>query len=419
MKAKIITIGDEILIGQIVDTNSAWMATELNKAGIAVDEILSISDDERTIIDTLSESLESHKLTLVTGGLGPTKDDITKRALCKLFDCDMKNDVRSYEHNEKMLTERGIGFTELNKEQSLVPSVCRVLFNRNGTAPGMLFERNGHFLASMPGVPYEMKAIFSEELSPLFAEMTEGGCVMHRTMITTGIAESILAQKIEAWENALPKGIKLAYLPNPNGVRLRLSSYTLPAEQASAYIEHAFASLGELIPEYIIGYEDATVEKVVAAMLTESGRTLSVAESCTGGRISSRFTAMAGASAYYLGGVTSYSNDVKAEVLGVSRDDLEKFGAVSEPVARAMAEGVKRLTGSDYALSTTGIAGPDGGTAEKPVGTVWMAVATPHGTIAEKRVFNAERAVTIERASAFVIDMLRKELLKEKNGSER
>lgn len=414
MRAKIITIGDEILIGQIVDTNSAWLSSELNKCGIAVGEILSVSDNGDCISSCLDEALRDYELVLVTGGLGPTKDDITKQSLCSLFACGLKNDEASFEHNRAMLTQRGIPFTELNRCQSNVPEACTVLFNRNGTAPGMMFERDGHYLVCMPGVPYEMKTIFAEQLAPRLDKIFRLGAVYHKTMITTGMAESVLAATIERWETDLHEGLKLAYLPNPNGVRLRLSSYTLGKEEAEHAVEEAFRELGKIIPDNIVGYEGASVESAVADMLRERGYTLSVAESCTGGRIASRFTAMAGASDYFLGGVTAYTVAVKSEVLGVPQATISEYGVVSEPVARAMAEGVAALTGSDFAIATTGVAGPSGGTEQTPVGTVWMAVKTPWGTVAEVRVFNSEREVNIERASAYAMDMLRMQLKKAK-----
>jgi len=412
MRAKIITIGDEILIGQIVDTNSAWLSSELNRYGISVGEILSISDDGTTIVSALDEALRLYELVLVTGGLGPTKDDITKQSLCRLFDCGLKDDAASSAHNREMLGERGIPFTELNRSQSSVPEACTVLFNRNGTAPGMMFGRDGHYLVCMPGVPYEMKTIFTEQLAPRLGEIFRLGAVYHRTMITTGIAESVLAATIESWEDNLPAGLKLAYLPNPNGVRLRLSSYTLGKEEAERAVGEAFRKLEDIIPGNIVGYEGASVESAVADMLRDGGYTLSVAESCTGGRIASRFTAMAGASDYLLGGVTAYTVAMKCRVLGVPEKLIEEHGVVSEPVARAMAEGVAALTGSHFAIATTGVAGPSGGTEETPVGTVWMAVVTPWGTVAERRVFNSEREVNIERASAYAIDMLRRQIVK-------
>lgn len=410
MRAKIVTIGDEILIGQIVDTNSAWLSSELNRYGIAVGEILSISDDGDVIVSALDAAMRDYDLVLVTGGLGPTKDDITKQSLCRLFGCGLKNDEASFDHNRDMLEERGIPFTELNRRQSEVPEACTVLFNRNGTAPGMLFGRDGHYMACMPGVPYEMKTIFAEQLAPRLDGMFRLGAVYHRTMITTGIAESVLTATIEGWETGLRDGLKLAYLPNPNGVRLRLSSYSLGREEAEEAVEKAFRELEKIIPDNIIGYEGASVESAVADMLREKGYTLSVAESCTGGRISSRFTAMAGASDYFLGGVTAYTAAMKSGVLGVPEALIAEYGVVSEPVARAMAEGVAALTGSDFAIATTGVAGPSGGTVQTPVGTVWMAVRTPDGTVAEVRVFNSEREVNIERASAYAMDMLRRRL---------
>lgn len=408
IKASIITIGDEILIGQIVDTNSASIARHLNTAGITVEEKLSIGDDASQIISTLNRSLTHSQIIIITGGLGPTKDDITKHTLADFFHSTLIKDEAVAEHVCRMLTARGIEYNALNQSQSLVPECCTVLHNAHGTAPGMWFEaENGAVVISLPGVPFEMEHLMEDEVMPRLKEHFSLRANIHRTMITSGLPESMLAERISEWEEALPNHIKLAYLPAPNIVRLRLSSYDSDDEQATRdEIEALFDRLYDIIPEHIVGFEDASVQELVHHLLSENGLTLATAESCTGGTIASRFTAMAGASAYFLCGVVAYANEIKAEVLGVNPEDIERYGAVSEPVARQMAEGVRRLSGADYAIATTGIAGPSGGSDKKPVGTVWLAVATPTRTLSTMRPSGTDRGQIISRASAYAIEML-------------
>lgn len=410
MKATILTIGDEILIGQIVDTNSVSIAKHLNTAGIVVREKISIGDDRTQILDTVSRALHGSEVTVITGGLGPTKDDITKKTLAELFNSDMHYDETVAAHVERMLTARGIDFNELNRSQALVPDACTVLFNAHGTAPGMWFERDGHVVVSLPGVPYEMEHLMQDEVMPRLKARFSLRQIVHRTMITAGLPESMLAKRIETWENALPPYLKLAYLPNPGAVRLRLSAYEVEGESVAREIERQFEALRRIIPHNVLGYETATMQELVHRILTERRQTLATAESCTGGVIASRFTAMPGASAYFLCGVVSYSNEAKIRVLGVDADTIARYGAVSEQVARQMAEGVRRVAGADYAIATTGIAGPTGGSAEKPVGTVWIAVATPAGTVAQCRQCGTDRGQIIDRASAFAIGLLRDSL---------
>ena len=407
MKATIITIGDEILIGQIVDTNSVSIAKHLNAAGIVVREKISIGDDRTQIIETAERALAGSEVTVITGGLGPTKDDITKKTLAEMFRSDMRYDERVARHVKKMLAERGIEFNELNRSQAIVPACCTVLFNAHGTAPGMWFEREGHVVVSLPGVPFEMEHLMEDEVMPRLKTRFALRQIVHRTMITAGLPESMLAKRIEAWENALPPYLKLAYLPNPGAVRLRLSAYEVEGESVAREIENRFEALRRIIPHNIIGFETATMQEVVHKILTERSLTLATAESCTGGSIAARFTAMPGASAYFLCGVVSYSNESKAELLGVDPADIARYGAVSEQVARQMAEGVRRAAGADYGVATTGIAGPSGGSAEKPVGTVWIAVATPRETVAILKQCGTNRGQIIDRASAFAIGLLR------------
>ena len=411
MNASIITIGDEILIGQIVDTNSVSIARHLNGAGIVVREKLSIGDDREQIVAAVRRALEQSQVVVITGGLGPTKDDITKKTLAEMFGNELVCDSAVAAHVERMLAARGIVFNELNRSQALVPACCTVLFNAHGTAPGMWFEQEGRVVVSLPGVPFEMEHLMQDEVMPRLKARFALRQIVHRTLITSGLAESMLAERIEAWENALPSYLKLAYLPNPGTVRLRLSAYEVEGESVAREIERQFEELRTMIPEYVVGYETVTVQELVHNTLTERGLTLATAESCTGGVIASRFTAMPGASAYFLCGVVSYSNEAKAGVLGVDPAAIREFGAVSEPVARQMAEGARRICGADFAVATTGIAGPTGGSDEKPVGTVWIAVATPRGTVAVCRQCGTDRGQIIDRASSYAISLLREELL--------
>jgi len=314
-------------------------------------------------------------------------------------------------HVERMLSARGIAYNELNRSQALVPDCCTVLFNDHGTAPGMWFERNGHVVVSLPGVPFEMEHLMTDRVMPRLKERFALRQIVHRTLVTAGLAESMLAERIEAWENALPSYLKLAYLPAPGMVRLRLSAYEVEGDQAAREIEARFAALERLIPQYVVGYETATVQQLVHRILTDAGRTLAVAESCTGGTIASRFTALPGASAYFLCGVVSYSNEAKCDVLGVDPEAIRRHGAVSEEVARQMAEGVRRIARADYGVATTGIAGPAGGSPGKPVGTVWIAVAGPERTIARCKQSGSDRGQIIDRASAAAIALLKEEIM--------
>ena len=416
MKATILTIGDEILIGQIVDTNSVSIAKHLNAAGIVVREKISIGDDRAQITGAVERALRMSEVTIVTGGLGPTKDDITKKTLAELFRSDMRYDERVAAHVERMLAERGIDFNELNRSQAMVPACCTVLFNAYGTAPGMWFERDGHVVVSLPGVPFEMEHLMQDEVMPRLKARFALRQIVHRTMITAGLPESMLAERIAAWESALPPYLKLAYLPNPGAVRLRLSAYEVEGESVSHEIDRQFAALQRIIPRYVLGFERATMQEIVHNLLTQRRQTLATAESCTGGSIAARFTAMPGASAYFLCGVVAYSNESKNNLLGVDPETIASRGAVSEEVARQMAEGARRITGADYAVATTGIAGPAGGTEQKPVGTVWMAVAGPHRTVTLLKQCGTDRGQVIDRASAFALALLRDEIERDAAG---
>lgn len=410
MKSTIITIGDEILIGQILDTNSRYISQALNRLGVVVAERTSIGDSAEQIVETLDRALAATDIVIITGGLGPTKDDITKHTLTRYFGSELVYNEQVGDFVRELLSRRGIAFNELNRGQAMVPACCTVLHNAHGTAPGMWFERDGKVVVSLPGVPFEMVHLIDDIVVPMLRERFALKAIVHRTMITSGIAESILAERIAAWEDALPEVLHLAYLPAPNIVRLRLSAYEVDGESVAAMIDEQFERLKAIIPEAIVGFEDATVEQLVHNTLIAQGKTLSVAESCTGGNVAAKFTAMAGASAYFHAGVVSYSNEAKIDILGVSAEDLTRYGAVSEAVAMQMAAGVRRAGQSDYGISTTGIAGPSGGSAEKPVGTVWIGISTPERTFAVMKNCGTDRGQIIQRATAYAIKMLYEEL---------
>ena len=411
MNATIITIGDEILIGQIVDTNSASISRKLNAIGIAISEKISIGDTKEAIVTTVKRAMQSSEVVIITGGLGPTKDDITKSTLAEMFNSAMRYDETEGEHIRTLLARRGIAFTELNRNQALVPECCTVLHNAHGTAPGMWFDTpTGGVVVSLPGVPFEMEHLMDDIVVPRLESRFQLRSIVHTTIITRGIPESILAERIAAWEDALPDYLHLAYLPAPNIVRLRLSAYDIDKAEAESAINIEIEKLRAIIGDNIVGIEGATIEKLVHDMLIQRGATLAVAESCTGGTIAAKFTAIAGASQYFMAGIVSYSNASKCDILGVRMEDIEREGAVSECVARQMAEGARRVAGADFAIATTGIAGPTGGSELKPVGTVWIAVATPTGTIAQMRNSGTDRGQIISRASAYAIEMLYNEL---------
>ncbi len=412
MIAEIITIGDEILIGQIVDTNAVWISAQLNALGVTVGRRVTVGDDGDEIAACINAARRRARIVIMTGGLGPTKDDITKHVAARIFGCGLVRNEEQYELNKAQLMRRGIEFNELNAGQSDVPEECKVLHNHYGTAPGMWFDcEEGSVLVFLPGVPHEMKKMMELSVLPKLKERFPLRDVVHRTAVTFGIAESVLAERIAEWERALPAHLHLAYLPNPAQMKLRLSAYDVDGREVRREIEERFAELEEIVKDHLIGYDDDTLPSVVARLLTERGASLAVAESCTGGALSAKFTAMSGASDYFKGGVTAYANDVKTGVLGVSESDIAVHGAVSREVAEQMAEGVRRLCGADYGLSTTGIAGPTGGTDDKPVGTVWMAVATPEGVVSSLMTGGRLREHNIEHACARVIYMLYRELV--------
>lgn len=411
VRAEIITIGDEILIGQIVDTNSAWIADRLADLGVVVHQITSISDNADHIRQAMDRSLEYADVVIITGGLGPTKDDITKRTLAEYFGMPLVRDADTLEHVSAMMAARGVDFNVSNQDQALVPEGCGVLRNENGTAPGMVFDvavdGNQCLVFSLPGVPFEMKALFDQRAAKDIAVRFGPQHVVHRTINLFGIAESVLSELIEPWELALPPYLHLAYLPGARVIRLRLSAYGDTPDDVEDVIDAQFAALRPLVSRYFLGDDPMSVEGALAVLLMAQKATLAVAESCTGGAMSARVTAMAGASCYYKGGVCAYSNDIKCRLLNVDAGVIERHGAVSIEVAEAMASGVRDVMGSTYGVATTGVAGPGGGTDEKPVGMVCVAVAWDGGVQSRVLQLGQLREQNIERSATYAFDMLR------------
>ena len=411
IQTEIITIGDEILIGQIVDTNSAWLAVELNKAGIELKQITSVHDDEQHIIDAVDAALTRADIVLITGGIGPTKDDITKQTLCKYFDTTLVFDEQVLQNIEAVFARRNLKLNELTRLQAMVPQNAVIIQNQQGTAPVTWFEKNGKVVVSMPGVPFEMKHIMTNEIIPRLQAHFSTPAVLHKTVQVYGYPESALAMKIADWENALPEYLHLAYLPNYGIIRLRLSGVSDDMLMLDFTLNQQIGSLTKILGDAIIACEDVPVEQLIATMLVSQEKTLAVAESCTGGHIAHRLTSFSGSSAFFKGGVVAYDNDVKANVLRVSRETLNTHGAVSKEVVEQMAEGARRLLKTDVAIATSGIAGPTGGTAEKPVGTVWIAVCSADTMISREFRFGTLREQNIQRTTQTALIMLR-EMLK-------
>ncbi|WP_224489212.1 competence/damage-inducible protein A [Robertkochia flava] len=412
MQAEIITIGDEILIGQIIDSNSAFIAKALNRIGISVYQITSVQDDRQHILQAFSDAESRVDVVIVTGGLGPTKDDITKHTLCEYFEDELVQDREVLEHVEWLFKQYiSSPISEINRRQALVPSRCRVLKNHFGTAPGMWMERNGKVFVSLPGVPYEMKALIENAVLPLLQDTYHRPFILHKTMITYGLGESAIANKIEAWEDALPHHIKLAYLPNLGKVRLRLTARGEDNEALTEEVDRLFKALYPMIGDYIVGFEEeGLVEAAIGALLAEKKETLAVAESCTGGALAARITSVPGASRYFNGGIVSYATKVKEEVLGVSADLIKTHSVVSAVVAEAMALGVRQHLGATYGVATTGNAGPEKGESDAEVGTVFIAIATEDGVFSEKFNFGNHREKVVNRAVNKALEMLRKEI---------
>lgn len=403
---EIITIGDEILIGQIVDTNSAWMAVELNKAGFVVKQISSVGDSRQHILNSIDEAFSRADIVLMTGGIGPTKDDITKHVLCEYFNTRLIFSEEEYGHIEAMFAVRGRKVNELTKAQAMVPEMARVFRNKLGTAPVTWFEKDDKVLVSMPGVPYEMMGSMTSDIIPALKSKYETKEVKHKTFLVKGFPESELAMKIASWEDSLGSDLKLAYLPNFGLVKLRLSGVHANADWLNALIENRSKELREILGSAIIAEEDLPLEKLAGMRLHEMGVSLATAESCTGGLIGHTISSVPGSSGYYKGTIVAYANEVKVSVLGVDPELIESCGAVSKEVAEMMSQSVLGLTGADYAISSTGIAGPDGGTPEKPVGTVWISVSSRAYTRSECFHFKLNRKLNVERSVQNALLML-------------
>jgi len=417
MTTEIITIGDELLIGQVVNTNASWMAKRLNENGAVVRQITSVSDSADEITRTLREAEERADVLLLTGGLGPTHDDITKDILCKYFQTELILNEKVLENIKGFFQRKGLPLTELNRKQALVPKGCTVIENPLGTAPGLAFHKNGKLFVAMPGVPYEMKHIMETFVIPWLQDNYPGNIILHKTVMTQGIGESFLAAIISDWVNELPTEIKLAYLPSPGIVRLRLSITGNDSEAMFNLLNTEIEKLQKLIPEYFWGFDDEKLEAVVGEVLKKLGRSVCTAESCTGGYIAHRITGVPGSSDYFKGSVIAYDNQVKEKLLKVPPDMIERYGAVSREVVEKMAQEACKLLQTDYAVSVSGIAGPDGGTDEKPVGTVWIAVAGPDTTVSKRFLFGDERERNIVRAGTAALGLLRSELIK-KEGAD-
>lgn len=414
MKAAIVTIGDEILIGQIVDTNSGFIAKALDRIGVEVQEMLSISDSREHILNTFSKLQNTVDIVIITGGLGPTKDDITKKTFCDYFEDELVVDAVVLEH----VTELIEGFykrpiTQINKDQALVPSKCTVLHNQYGTAPGIWMKKENTVFVSLPGVPFEMKHLIDEVIIPKVIQEFNRPYIIHKTILTYGRGESAVAEQIEDWENNLPEFIKLAYLPSFGSVRLRLSARGIDKEILEKAIEVNVVSLTKIIGDIIVGFdEDTSIEIVLAKKLTKQNVTIATAESCTGGKIAQLLSAVPGASKYFNGSVVAYSAEVKQNVLNVSADLIEKHSVVSAEVVEAMALNVRKLLKSDYAIATTGNAGPSKGESNAEVGTVFIALATPNGVLVEKFNFGQPREKVIDRAVIKAMEIVLKEISK-------
>jgi len=409
MLAEIITIGDEILIGQIVDTNSAWMARQLNDIGIRIKQISSVSDDRVHILNTLKEAAGRAELILITGGLGPTKDDITKKTLCEYFGVGLVMNEGALANVERIFMRLRGTLTELlevNRQQALVPENCEVIQNKNGTAPCMWFNEGGKIYVSLPGVPHEMMYLMEGDILPKLKATFKLPAIVHHTILTVGEGESYLANRIADIEDSLPAHIKLAYLPKLGQVRLRLSGYGENEAVLKAEVKTYADKIVGRVKNAVVAEKDIPLEKAILNQMEKKGLTLSVAESCTGGYISQLFTLHPGSSKVFLGGGVTYSNGLKQQILGVKAETLAQFGAVSEETAREMVEGALRNFKSDYAIAVTGIAGPDGGSPEKPVGTVFIAVANINKTFAKKLTFGNKRQQNIERSAIAALNML-------------
>ncbi|HQV36298.1 MAG: CinA family nicotinamide mononucleotide deamidase-related protein [Flavobacterium sp.] len=413
MKATIITIGDEILIGQITDTNSGFIAKSLEKIGVQVHEMISISDDKSHILETFAKVQNEVDFVIITGGLGPTKDDITKITFCDYFQDTLQRNSTVENHIVALFTKMNFNVSQVNRDQALVPSKAIVLQNQFGTAPGMWMTKEKTVFVSLPGVPYEMKAIVTNELVPKIVSEYKRPYILHKTILTYGQGESIVAERIESWEDNLPGFVKLAYLPSPGRVRLRLTARGSNEKILQTTINELVEKLVEIIGDIIVGFEeDESIEVVLGELLSQKGLTLSTAESCTGGKISEIITSISGSSNYFRGGIVSYATDTKVSLLGVKQTTIDAFSVVSTQVAEEMALGVQKVLSSDFAVATTGNAGPSKGDADASLGTVCVAIATPNGVFSEQFNFGQPRQKVIDRAVNKGLEMLLKEILK-------
>lgn len=411
MRAAIITIGDELLIGQTIDTNSAWMGAELSKSGFDVYRMTSIHDRKEDIINSLTEASGKSDVVLITGGLGPTSDDITKQTLCDFFNTHLVINAEVLSMIDEMMSRRNFPMTENNRRQAEVPESCLVLKNATGTAPGMWFEKDNTIFISMPGVPHEMKHIMTEHVLPELNKRFTSQVIIHKNIMTYGTFEAKLAEILVDFEAGLPENIKLAYLPASGVIKLRLTGTGTDHESLSDIINKQVRNLYRIIPDLIFAEDEESLEMVIGKLLTMKNSTVCTAESCTGGQIAQMLTSTSGSSAYYNGTIVAYANTIKTQLLGIKEDTLKKYGAVSEEVVSEMAKSAKSLFGTDYCVATSGIAGPDGGTETKPVGTLWIAVASEKGIITEKRVFGNDRITNINRFSLAALNLLRKQII--------
>ena len=411
MTAYIITIGDEILIGQIVDTNSAWMGQQLNMQGIQVGKIVTVSDTHKDITEAVDSAFSEADIILLTGGLGPTKDDITKKALADYFGVDMRFSESTYNRIQRLFQKLGKSMTEAHHEQSYMPANADLLMNKMGTAPGMWFEHEGKVLVSMPGVPYEMKYLMEVEVLPKLKNQFPGKPIAHRTILTVGEGESRIADRIDPFLEALPENIKMAYLPGIAQVRLRMTGIGDDENELNTLLDKKVEELKPLISEFIYGFEKEKLEEVIGRMLIEKGKTIATAESCTGGFLAHKITSVPGSSQYFEGSIISYSNEMKMNQLNVKSSTLKKHGAVSEETVKEMVQGTLELLKTDIAIAISGIAGPDGGTPEKPVGTIWIAIGDKNNTKTYQLNLWKDRMKNIEYTSTVALNVIRKFLL--------
>lgn len=407
---KNISIGDELLIGQVINTNAAWLGEHLSESGFQLDSSLTIGDSEKAILDAFNACMDAD-LVLVTGGLGPTADDITKPTVCKFFDTELEFFQEAYDNVVALFKRRGFQMSERNRGQAMLPKACEYIPNTYGTAPCMWLEKNGVAFAFMPGVPFEMKGIFTDELLPRIKQRFHAVPYEKRVIMTTGIGESFLADRIKDWEDALPGFLSLAYLPQHGMVRLRLSGRHEDAQLLHATLDDQIDKLTRLIPKYIFAMQDQPIERTVFDLLINKDKTFALAESCTGGNIAHVITLIPGSSKVFKGAAVTYANATKTKVLGVPSEMIEKQGVVSQDVVESMAKGVRNLMDADYGVATTGIAGPSGGTDENPVGTVWIGVASASNVVSKCFNFGKDRENNINRATIAAYEMLRQELI--------